>query len=195
MPIRIQITAEQQQLAERFAALPEAVRTAYIRGLRRALLVTEGRVRQGADLQWRRGNAGLAGRLTSYARPGGATGIDAAIGFRATSGFPYELAQEFGARAKPGRAMAIPVTPAARRHSERGAGPRTFPGGLFFLKGPNAAVLAARGTKGTAAQVHYVLKKSIPPRLNFRRTVRQNYDYIHSIAAAEAINEIRKTTP
>ena len=196
MPIALKYVSEDaQRIARQFAALPPAVRAAYVRGLTRALLVAEGRVRRGADLKWRRGNAGLAGRLTSYARESGSTGIDARIGFRATSGFPYELSQEYGARAKPGKALAIPLTPQARHHSERGGGPRTFPGGpLFLLKGPNAAVLASQPKGSRVAKAHYVLKKSIPPALHFRRTVQANLEYIHATAAAEAIAQIRKDT-
>lgn len=168
--IRINLDSNAQELVNRFRVLPVNVRNGVRGGLADALLITETRVRTGTSLKWRRGGAGLSGRLTSYARNGGELGIDAAIGFRKTAGFPYELAQEFGAHAKPGGAMAIPVSPIARAMSDRGQGPRDWaPGTIFRL--PNTRVLVENPGPGAENILHYVLVKSIPPRLKFRETV------------------------
>lgn len=177
MPIAIQLSADAQQVINRFHAFPRATQEGIRNGLAGALLVLEGKVRTGARLTWRRGAAGLAGRLTSWCKLEGPYGIKAAIGFRKTKGFPYELAQEFGAHAKAGGAMAIPVSPMAKTHSNRGLGPRQFPKKLVLVsrhdKPPLLIEALARSSK-----IHYVLVKSIPPRLNFRMTVRTNLPLI-----------------
>ena len=165
------------EIMRRLSRMPAKVRGGVAKGLRRSLLALEGKVTAGADLKWRRGGAGLQGRLTSYARPDGALGVDAAIGFRKRRGFPYELAQEFGATAKAGGAMAIPVSALARRLSDRGIGPRQSGLTLFRPKGKNV-LLEYRGSKrggGFKVQpLHYVLVKSIKPRLNFTKTITLN---------------------
>ena len=165
----IQMSTNVSELLQKFWALPPEVRAGVRDGLAGALLDVEGRVKSNARLKWRRGNAGLAGRLTSYAKLTSDLGIEAAIGFRNTRGFPYELAQEFGAKARGGGAMAIPVTPMARRHSDRGGSPRNLPG-VKLIRLPNTHVLVET-RKRAAPKVHYVLVKSIPPRLRFRETV------------------------
>lgn len=157
------------ELIARFQRLPPAMRNGIVAGLRGALLATESRVRTHSGVKWRRGASGLSGRLTSYARAGGKNGIEAAIGFRKTRGFPYELAQEFGAKAKHGKAMAIPVSPIAKRASDRGQGPRDLPGIKLVLL-PKTHVLVEARAKG-ASVLHYVLVKSIPARLRFVETV------------------------
>lgn len=164
----ITTTTNAPELVAKFRRLAPHVRAGVVKGLKGALLVTEGRVRRGAGLKWRRGGAGLAGRLTSYARQGGRYGIDAAIGFRRTAGFPYEMSQEFGAKAKPGSAMTIPISPVARRNSERGGRARDLGVKLFRPNGTNV-LLEAR--KRGEPVLHYVLVSSIPPRLRFRETV------------------------
>ena len=171
--INIQIDHDAERLIQRFNTLAHNIRAGVRSGLQRSLLTVETRVRQGSGVRFRRGMAGLAGRLTSYSRLSGPLGIDAAIGFRRTSGFPYELAQEFGARAAPGKAMAVPVSPMAQRMSDRGQGPRDWaPGELFRMR--NTRVLAHRPGPKAKPEVHYVLVKSIPPRLRFVQTVRDN---------------------
>lgn len=178
--VRVEMDHDAERLVARFQRLAPEVRAGVQRGLARSLLVMETRVRQGTGVRWRRGMAGLAGRLTSYARPDAGLGIEAAIGFRRTRGFPYELAQEFGARAAPGKAMAIPISPLARRMSDRGQGPRDWPrtgaGALFRPR--NARVLMQSTGLRTKPILHYVLTKSIPPRLRFIRTVRDNRSLI-----------------
>lgn len=168
--MRITVTSNVDQLVRRFRLLPPQVRQGVRDGLVRTLLVVESRVRSGSGVRWRRGMAGLAGRLTSFAELSGALGINAAIGFRRTRGFPYELSQEFGARAR-GGAMAVPISPIARRMSDRGQGPRDWPRGKIFRL-PNTRVLAE--VPGPRAQpiIHYALTKSIPPRLRFIEIVR-----------------------
>jgi hypothetical protein len=176
----IQLETKAQALIQRFEKLPGAERAAVVRGLKRGLLVTEDVVRQGSGVKFRRGSGGLAGRLTSYARPHSLWGVDGAIGFRKTRGFPYELSQETGAKAKPGKAMAIPVSAIAKRASERGMGPReAFPGkALTLIKGARGAFLfetkLARSSRAQGLRtsiLHYVLVKSIPARLGFKRSV------------------------
>jgi hypothetical protein len=165
----ISIDTNAAQLIARFHKFPPAIQRGMLRGLRGELLVTETRVRQRAGLKWRRGGAGLSGRLTSYARPSEQFGVDAAIGFRRTRGYPYELAQEFGAKAKAGGAMAVPLTPLARALSERGQGPRQFPGVLFLVRKGGRATLCQM--LGGTIEAQYALLKSIPPRLRFRQSV------------------------
>lgn len=168
-------------LMRRFHALPQAMRGGIVSGLRKALLVVEGKVTANAQLKFRRGGAGLAGRLTSYARPDSALGVDAAIGFRKRRGFPYEMAQEFGATAKPGGAMAIPISPLARRLSDRGIGPRQSGLILFRPKGKNVLLEyrgLLRGGGLRSAPLHYVLVKRIKPRLGFVKTVTASFGTI-----------------
>jgi len=164
------VTSNAGDILRRFDKLPAEIQSAVIRRTGEALRVARGKVRSSAALKWRRGARGLAGRLSSYAVRDRYLGMDAAIGFRKTRGFPYELAQEFGATAKPGRAMAIPLSSLARRLSDRGLGPRKFPRALFIP--PNMHVLA-EGYKRMPGikEIHYALVKSIAPRLRFLRTM------------------------
>lgn len=166
-PLGIQIDADAQRLLSRFARLAPAGRRGMLRRLRARLLILEGEVLRKADLRWRRGNAGLAGRLTSRAEGHAELGVDAAIGFRRRRGFPYELAQEFGARAKPGKAMSIPLTAKA----QAAGGASRYPGRLVLVRSGGQALLFPAGKRGAQGAPAYVLKRSIPPRLNFRRTV------------------------
>lgn len=167
----IQITGNAAELVARFNRLEPAAREGIRRGIAGALLSIESKVLQGAGVKWRRGAGGLAGRLTSYARLGGAWGVDAAIGFRRTQGFPYELAQEFGAKAKGGGSLAIPISQEARGASDRGLGARSMEG-LFVLRANGKAFLARQVKRHL--EIHYILKKSIPPRLRFRENVMNN---------------------
>jgi hypothetical protein len=183
--MRMEITSDAEKVLARFARLSPAMQTGIKRRLKGALLLTETAVIQGAKLKWRRGAAGLQGRLTSYVTGGGSSGIardehgrfltgvkaddsfalDAAIGFRKTRGFPYELSQEFGAKAKPGKAIAIPLTKEAAQHKS----PREM-GGLVMIKrlGKAPLLVEERGTKVIA---HWVLVKRLLPRLHFRASV------------------------
>ena len=169
--LRLDTNAE--QILARFARLPQALQQAVARGLKRGLLLVEERVRAGASLRWRRGRGGLLGRLSSYVATNAGSWIEGAIGFRKTAGFPYEFAQEDGAVPRSAKALAIPITPEARRAGS----PRQFPRRLFVPKGTH--VLAemlysrARGMKGFIRDLvpHYVLVRSIPPRLRFRENV------------------------
>lgn len=165
------IETNARDLLRRFKHLPPRIQTGVLNGLKRGLLLAETRVRTASGVKARRGAAGLMGRVTSFARPSGA-GVDAAIGFRKTRGFPYELSQEFGAKAKPGKAMAIPITPQARRY----ASPRDFPGKLVIPRGRH--VLALWRPRLKALEPQYILVKSIPPRLRFRENVMASLDAI-----------------
>ena len=174
---------------DRFNRLPKEVQTAVRKTLIGELLITEEFVRSSSQLKYQRGAAGLQGRLTSFVKNDAVYGLDGAIGYRKTRGFPYELSQEFGAKAKAGGAMAIPITPEARAASNRGMGPReAFPGKMLHFvprqgKPPLLVLtLIAKGSTGRRAPIgaalrnvqfipEYVLVKSIPPRLNFMRTV------------------------
>jgi len=150
----------------KFGRLPKEIQTGVRKGLVRGLLLVEERVKRRSDVKFTGGRGGLASRLTSYAKIGpGAIAIDGVIGFRKTQGFPYELAQEYGAKAKPGKAMAVPVTPEARKAGS----PRDFPGKLRMIKGMGKALLVS--DTDAATHLQYVLLKSIPPRLNFREGV------------------------
>ena len=159
----------------RFERLPKTIQAAVKASLERELIVLEGKVVASAKLRWRHGSAGLAGRVASKVTVEHGFGLDGVIGFRKTRGFPYELAQEFGAKPKKGKALAIPVTAEARRSG----GPRNMEG-LFIpgagreavgkYSGRTVGVLAREAARGKI-RVHWVLVKSIPPRLNFRKTV------------------------
>jgi hypothetical protein len=173
---KLQISSNAEELIAKYRRLPVVVRGCIRRGLAGALLRTEDYVRRGTRVTWRRGAGGLSGRLSSFAREGGRYGIDAAIGFRKTAGFPYELAQEFGAKAKPGKAMVIPLTPEAKRSS----GPRSMQG-LFVLRtvGGTAFLARSQGKRKAKLVMHWLLVKRIPtmgkaPPLEFRKMVREN---------------------
>ena len=173
--LTIQVDSNAAQLMMRLERMPERQRNGISRGLQRALLVTEDKVRRGTAVKFRRGGSGLAGRLTSYVRPAGETGIEAAIGFRKTRNFPYELSQEFGAKAKAGGAMSIPISPEAKALSARGQGPRAMGDRLVMIKGKARVLLVEerkRGSRGIGrTDIHWVLVKAIPARLKFRETV------------------------
>lgn len=190
MPQAIQLSSDAERVIRWFGTLPAEVRSEVCNGIRRGLLILQGRVLQGTGLKWRRGAGGLAGRLTSFARLGGPSGIDAAIGFRKTRGFPYEMAQEFGATARGGGAMAIPVSPEAKAESERGNGPRSFGLPLRLIKSGTSALLMHSVKQFNT--VHYILVKSIPPRLKFRETVAANMDVIERGIAAGARDGMAK---
>lgn len=179
MADRIEITSNAAQLARVFEKLPARVQIGVSNGLERALLVIETKIRQRCNttspgsVKFAGARSGLSSRLTSYVERIPGMGLDGAIGFRRTSGFPYELSQEFGARAKPGKAMSIPVTDEARAVGS----PRNFPGKLTLVKGHHSVVLIRKQPRGTfqaGMGVQYVLVKSIPPRLGFRKTVTEN---------------------
>lgn len=161
----IRLDVDAQRVLAKFDRLPKEIQTGVRNGLERGLILAEGRIQRSTRIKSRRGAAGLLGRLAHVVsvRPG--IGIDARIGFRKTRGFPYELAQEFGAKAKPGKAMVIPVSAAAKRSG----GPRKMEG---LFRPPHTHVLAEAYKRGGGIkQIHWVLEKSIPPRLGFRKSV------------------------
>ena len=181
----ITVHVEAEGLMRRFDWLPATVQAGLMRGLRRELLLCEDAIRRNAELRFSGARAGLMSRLTSSVTRGrNAMGVEAVIGFRKTRGFPYELSQEFGAKAKPGKAMAIPVSDEARRASAVGRGPREMGTDLFMIKTGRNPVLAE--SMGTRLIAHYVLVKSIRPRLNFRLTVMAERGRILEGAAKEA---------
>jgi hypothetical protein len=115
----------------------------------------------------------------------GGIAVDGVIGFRKSRLFPYELSQEYGAKARAGGAMAIPISHEAKGLSQRGISARDFPRKLFRPEGTH--VLAEKGGARWANQfgrgdgsltIHYVLVKSIPPRLHFRENVTDNLDIV-----------------
>jgi len=156
----------------KFERLPKAVQMGVLQGVKRGLLLTEDRVRRNTRIKSRRGAAGLMGRLTSNAETKPFMGVEGVIGFRRTRGFPYELAQEFGAKAKPGKAMAIPVSTRAKK----AAGPRSM-SDLVLVKKGKQAMLIEEGKRG-AVKVHYILVKRIKPRLRFMASVTANMNVI-----------------
>ena len=181
----VNIQVEASDLLRRFDWLPADVQEGVMRGLRRELLLCEDAVRRNADLKFSGARSGLMSRLTSSVSRGrNRMGVEAVIGFRKTRVFPYELSQEFGAKAKPGGAMAVPVSDEARRASALGRGPRQMGTALFIIKTSRSAILAE--TVGTRIVTHYVLVKSIRPRLNFRRTVMAERGRILDGAVKEA---------
>ena len=160
----------------RFERLPTELQGTVRKGLALGLLLVEEQVKRRADVRLSGGRSGLAGRLTSYVEVGGRRfAVDGVIGFRRTRGFPYELAQEYGARAKPGGAMAIPISPEAKMLSQQGISARDFPRELFS---PKHSRVLGESLGGGRMQVHYVFVKSIAPRLHFRENVEDNMDIV-----------------
>lgn len=183
----LKIESNIKDLLEVFRFLPERIKQAVKTGLVRGLILAEDNVRSGAAVKFSGGRSGLMSRLTSFADTvRGGLSLDGVIGFRKTRGFPYEYAQEFGAKAKAGGAMAIPVSPEAKRLSEQGISAKDFPGILFIPGGRNILVGfdAGLGTLGT----HYVLVKSIKPRLHFRESVEKSLPMI----AGEITEELER---
>lgn len=169
-PLKLQTNLK--EVLGRFKKLPLAVQQGIGQGLRGALKELEQKVLTGTRVRWRRGPAGLAGRLTSSVKPGGQLGLDAEIGFRKTRGFPYEFAQEYGALAKPGKAMAIPLTPQARRVTS----PRQMQN-LHLVKPMGGKAFLVESRKRSSV-FHFILVKSIPARLGFRNTCLSNVSLI-----------------
>lgn len=155
------------EVMDRFKRLPDALKEGIRKGAERGLSALETRVRANTHVKWRSGGSGLSGRLTSFSEIGTDQWLRAAIGFRKTKRFPYEMSQEFGAKAKPGKAMAIPLTDKARRVQS----PREMKNLVFIKKGKNP-ILAEKKPRSFAPQ--FVLVKSIPARLKFRETIEQN---------------------
>ena len=172
MSDNIKLESNAQDVLKQFTRLPALMQKGVITGVRRALLIVEDKVRMsnratGADsVKFSGARSGLSSRLTSYARADAVLGFEGAIGFRKTTGFPYELSQEFGAKAKPGKAISIPLTPEARAAGS----PRQFPGKLAVVKWGNKAFLMEK--VGLLSAWQYILVKSIPARMKFRDTVK-----------------------
>ena len=179
----VSISSNARDILQRFERLPSEVKTAVKAGLARGLLLVEEQVKRRADVRFSGARSGLASRLTSYVQVGhGPIAIDGIIGFRKTRGFPYELAQEFGARAKPGKAMAIPVSPEAKGLSQRGLSAKDFPRRLVrigkTLVEPGVRWANQFGRDDGNGLRHYVLVKAIAPRLHFRENVVDNLDIV-----------------
>lgn len=175
----VEISMDAAEAIRKIRSAPPAVVAAFLGGLRSSLLLVEDDVRRGSALKWRRGSAGLAGRLTSYAKMDGLGDVDAAIGFRKRRGFPYELAQEFGAKAKAGGAIAIPLSAMAKRASEQGRGPRELGVPLRVAKINGKAFLVANLSRagraaGVRVMIHYIFVKAIKPRLGFMAAMRRS---------------------
>ena len=160
----LKIESNAQEILARFHKLPESVQTAVLAGVKRGLILIDTDIRTKTRVKASGARSGLMSRLTNYAKKSGDLGVDAAIGFRKPRHFPYEYSQEYGAKAKPGKAMAIPVTPEARAMSQRGKGPREFPRKLFMPPGYH---ILAEATGKATLMIQYILVKSIPPRLDF----------------------------
>lgn len=156
-----------RKLLKKFKRLPKEIREGIRKGLKRGLIILEGQVAVRTRIKSRRGSAGLMGRLTSYVVTTGGE-IDAAIGFRKTRGFPYEMSQEFGARAKPGKAMAIPLDGTAKALGERGGSAGSDPREMNIVIANGKAFLFPEDSDDGPA---YILVKRIPARLNFTDTV------------------------
>ena len=171
---QIEFDADAQRVLRAFRGLAPHIQQGIVKGATRGLLLLETRVRMGAGLKWRRGGAGLSGRLTSWAAQRGDE-IDGAIGFRKTRQFPYELAQEFGAKGP----MTIPISGQAKAASARGIGPRGIGIDLALVKrsGKPPLLVESRDSqrgwyKGMKTVVHYVIVSGLKPRLKFRQNVR-----------------------
>lgn len=162
----VTLSSNAADLVRRFEQLPPQMQEGIKRGLERGLILAESRVRTGTAIKARRGSAGLLGRLAHFVRRLPGVGLDAAIGFRKTRGFPYELSQEFGATAKPGKAMTIPLTKEAARYSS----PRDFPRKLFVPRS-NKRLLCEFIPRARQLHPQYVFVKRIKPRLRFRQNV------------------------
>jgi hypothetical protein len=176
--IKLRLETNAQEIIQRFERLPGAVQTGVLRGLRGALLVAETNFKLKPGVKLSGGRSGLASRLTSYARKDDIDMIDAAIGFRKTKHFPYELSQEFGATAKPGGAMTVPISDVAKKLSMRGIGPRDgfAQGKLRVIRTSKGAFLAETKTGrrvafGAALVWHYKLIKRLPARMKFREVM------------------------
>lgn len=183
MADKLYITSNAANLLRTFDALPKNLREGVRKGLKRALILLEDIVKRRADLKFSGARSGLASRLTSYVETGGALAIDGVIGFRKTAHFPYELSQEYGAKAQAGKSMVVPVSPQAKALAARGQGPRDMAGvKLFVPRGThvlaeNKGVASFRSGAGLL-EVHYILIKSLRPRLHFRDNVTDNLDVV-----------------
>ena len=185
MQFSFKLNPESQRFLSKFKRLPNDLQTAIATGLERGLLLTEDIIRLNSGVKFRRGGAGLSGRLTSYvSRKNG--GIVAGVGFRKTKVFPYELSQEFGAKAKGGGAMAIPISGEAKAASNRGQGPRSFGDRLAMIKSGGRIWLIESTNRVT--KFHWLLVKSIPPRLKFRENAEKGIPLIDR----EVTNELTK---
>lgn len=181
----IHIVSNASDIMRRFSSLRPEIRGAVKRGIKRGLILAEEEVRRKADVKFSGGRSGLASRLTSHVvEESGAIAVDGVIGFRKTRGFPYEMSQEYGAKAKAGGAMAIPVSAEAKKLSARGISAKDFPGKLFR---PSHSPDVLMEREGLLVALHYVLRRSIPARLHFRSTVTESLPMI----SREIVREYR----
>jgi hypothetical protein len=106
--------------------------------------------------------------------------VDAAIGFRKTKHFPYELSQEFGAKAAPGKALPVPIGDEAKAAAAKGLGPREAFGSQLRVARIGGKAYLVRNMVLTSANLgktnyfQYVLVKSIKARMRFREVTRKN---------------------
>lgn len=186
MTDQIKLETNAAELLGKYDRLPPLLQEAVRDGLARSLIVIESRVRTRStktsdnSVKFTGSRGGLGSRLGSYTKIVGGQ-VEGAIGFRRTTGFPYELAQEFGAKAKPGHAMSIPVTAEARKAGS----PRNLSGTLVMRK-YGGKVMLLRKLGAFLLELVYILVKSIPPRLGFRDTVLGSVDYIGREVVASA---------
>lgn len=195
----LKLETNAQELMQRFDRLPGAVQDGILKGIKGALVVAESNFLKNPGVRMTGSRSGLSSRLTSYAQKDSIDQVDAAIGFRKTSHFPYELSQEFGAKAKAGGAMVIPLTPIAKALAQRGIGPREgfAAGRLRVIKTHSGAFLAemVRGRRvifGAALLWHYKLVKSIPARMRFRAAMMEAVPVISERIATGAREGLAK---
>jgi hypothetical protein len=185
----LHIESDAWKLLREFSALPKHLQEAVQKGLKRALILLEELVRRRADLKFAGSRSGLSSRLTSYVEAGGALVIDGVIGFRKSAHFPYELSHEYGAMAKAGGAMVVPVSAQAKALSARGLGPKDMAGvKLFIPRGGHVLAAYIPGSKSIGIQVQYILIKTLRPRLHFRENVMDNLDIVEN----EVIGDVKE---
>lgn len=174
--MKIELTSNAEEIIGRLNGMGERTQQAIAAGVGRAWLVIGSRWRAATGVKISGAGQGLGARLASFSEVRGGQ-LSAAIGFRKTAHFPYELAQEFGARAKPGKAMVVPVGNKAKSMSRRGMGPRDWPEGALAMRKLGGRAFLFSTTK-KASHLEYVLIKSLRPRLKFFETVQANADVI-----------------
>lgn len=171
--MQIELSSDASAIIARFQGISERSAENVRAAIARELLVLQSAFLMNPGVKLSGSRSGLASRLTSYSRIVGGD-IDAAIGFRKTRHFPYELSQEFGATARPGGAMAIPVGKKAKAMSARGLSPKDWPRGMLNLvKTMGRAYLVSEQGRSSArrSDLEYVLVKSIKPRMRFLKTI------------------------
>jgi len=167
--VQIEFGPEVSRVLRVFKGLSDATKAGIVAGATRGLLLAETRVRTRSGVKFSGAGKGLSNRLTSYARVHD-DDIDGAIGFRKTRQFDYVLSQEFGAKAKAGKAMVVPISPEAKAASMRGVGPRERGIELALVKSVGGKPLLISRV-GRKVSIEYLLIKSLKPKLKFRENV------------------------